>query len=197
MSAVYRIPAMGKKIVRFECRHCGHCCTDVVCLPTPWDVIQIAKHTGLDPLDFLEFLSPKDISEVDDDDPTWLHVNGNRYIMALRRTETGCFFLDKRDRHCCIYESRPILCRLYPFRLHETREGNLLGFTLHKDVGCPRHRGGMFSTDPLYSLYKTDSEHQEDYGALVEVFNRNPHPDKRPEHFVDLFVEHVTVNTGT
>src|SRR5690242_5895204 len=80
--------------VPFKCHHCNHCCTDVVCLPSPWDVRRIMRMTGQDPFDFLEFLTPEELDDVDDDDPTWLVLNGEKYMMALKRDEVlGCHFL--------------------------------------------------------------------------------------------------------
>jgi len=179
---------MGRYRVRFKCHHCGHCCKDVVCLPTPWDVIRIVEATLQNPRDFLEFLTPGEISEVEEDDPTWLECNGERYIMALRRDDDGCHFIDPGTRKCTVYPSRPILCRLYPFRLLEDKNGAFKGFSLHKDVGCPRHRDGIAETTPLHDLYLEDCTHHEAYNHLVEVFNRRKNPKKRPEDFIDLFV---------
>lgn len=180
---------MGKETVRFRCQHCLHCCTDVVCLPTPWDVIQLVKGTGENPYEFLEFVEPDDVEEVAKNDPTWLRCNGKRYIMALRRYEgTGCHFLDQKTRCCRAYTSRPILCRLFPFKLHETRDEKLKGFSLHKDVGCPKSRDGIAQTKPLYELYLEDLEHQYAYDDLVLGFNRRRDKTKRPEDFIELFV---------
>jgi Fe-S-cluster containining protein len=180
---------MGKEVVRFKCHHCNHCCTDVVCLPTPWDVIRIVRGTGLRPHQFLEFLTPVDITGVSPSDPTWLKCNGQRYIMALQRTpEEGCHFLDRTTRMCSIYEHRPILCRLYPFKLQETRSGEFRGFTLHGDVDCPRHRDGEVPTRPLYEMYLEDSKHQEDYQDLVRVFNQRRDRNKKPQDFIKLFI---------
>jgi len=179
---------MGKKTVHFRCHHSNHCCTDVVCLPTPWDVNRIINETGADPSEFIEFVTPDEISEVEDDDPTWLECGGERYLMALRRGKKGCFFLDKKTRFCAIYESRPILCRLYPFKVQETRKGKFKGFTLHKDVGCPRHRDGSVATKPLYKLYLKDSKHQEEYERLVRKFNKKRKKGKKPRDFLKLFV---------
>lgn len=179
---------MGRFTVRFSCHHCGHCCTEVVCLPTPWDVIRIVRMEGADPYAFLEFLTPDEITGVEDDDPTWLDVDGERFMMALRRDSKGCHFLDKKTRFCTIYEARPILCRLYPFALEESAEGEFLGFSLHDDVGCPKNRDGAHQTQPLYELYLDDSRHQEDYQDLVSVFNRRSYADKAPEDFIEMFV---------
>ncbi|HNR29528.1 MAG TPA: YkgJ family cysteine cluster protein [Candidatus Hydrogenedentes bacterium] len=180
---------MGKEFVRFQCHHCNHCCTEVVCLPTPWDVLRIVRGTGADPFRFLEFLRPDEICEVEADDPTWLDVNGAKYIMALRRTADGCFFLDKATRFCAVYKHRPILCRLYPFVIEENARGEFLGFSLHKDVGCPRHRDGRVPVAPLHALYLDDQGHQAEYQALVRAFNEVRQPGKRPEDFIETFLE--------
>ena len=145
--------------------------------------------TGADPYKFLEFVSSDEISEVEDSDPTWLESQGERYLMALRRGKKGCFFLDRKSRHCGIYEARPILCRLYPFKLHETRKGAFKSFTLHGDVGCPKDTDGTVATPPLYELYLEDSRHQEDYEDLVSAFNRFRPKKRKPKDFIELFYD--------
>lgn len=176
---------MGKDIVNFRCVSCGHCCTDVVCLPTPWDVNRIARETGEDPYQFLEFITPDEISEVSKNDPTWLKVNRKKYLMALKRGSKGCYFLDKKTRKCSIYESRPMLCRLYPFALQETRAGEYKSFGLHKDVGCPRHRDAVVQTKPLYEIFREDQSHIDDYVDLVDVFNEEKAGN--PSDFISMF----------
>ena len=180
---------MGKKKVRFNCTHCGHCCTDVICLPTPWDVKRVARMTGESPNKFLEFVTADEIGEVEDSDPTWLECQGERYLMALRRGKKGCFFLDKKSLYCRIYDARPILCRLYPFKLNETRKGEYKSFTLHSDVGCPRHTDGTMETAPLYELYQDDARHQEDYEDLVCKFNSRRPKKRKPKDFIKLFYD--------
>ena len=185
---------MGKKSVRFRCHSCGHCCRDVICLPTPEDVRRIVRDTGLDPGDFLEFVGPDEITEVEEDDPTWLECRTKkkgktkRYVMGLRRDKKGCFFLDKKTLRCNIYESRPLLCRLYPFKLLETREGKFKGFSLHKDVGCPRHRDDVVEVGPLHKIHLQDCPNEEEYDRLVGVFNEDRRKGKRPEEFIALFM---------
>ncbi|HPO12241.1 MAG TPA: YkgJ family cysteine cluster protein [Candidatus Hydrogenedentes bacterium] len=179
---------MGKHVVRFKCHHCGHCCKDVVCLPTPGDVVRIVRATGLDPHMFLEFITGDEVDEVPKNDPAWLKVNGKRYLMALRRGRTGCFFREPRTKNCRIYKARPLLCQLYPCRLHQSRDGAYKRFSLHNDVGCPRHRDGEIKADPLYKLYQEDLTHQRDYHDLVTYFNRQKSPDKTPEDFIKTFI---------
>jgi len=159
-----------------------------VCLPTPWDVIQLVKRTGADPYEFLKFMTPDEIEEVRKSDPSWLVCNGKRYMMALRRNMNGCYFRDRETTSCRAYEARPILCRLYPLVVHETRKGKFKSFTLHKGVGCPRQWDGVVETRPMYDLHCEDSRHQDDYFDLVEFFNQDKSPDKKPEDFIKLFI---------
>jgi len=181
---------MGRDTVQFSCHHTGHCCTDVVCLPTPWDVIRIVREEGANPYEFLEFLTADELTGVTKGDPTWLKVGKVKFMMALKRGPKGCFFLNKKTRYCSIYEARPILCRLYPFRLEQFRDGSYKAFSLHNDVGCPKHRDGTVDAKPLYDLYLDDSGHQQDYQDLVAVFNHREYDGKRPEDFIEMFVQY-------
>ncbi len=180
---------MGKFQVRFKCHHCGYCCTDAVCFPTPADVIRLVKATKADPRDFLTFITPDEITGVEKNDPAWLYVEGEKYMMALKRKKEGCYFLHPKTRYCTAYEHRPILCRLFPFKLHETRKGEFKSFTLHSDVECPRHQDGQVETAPLYELYLEDCKHHEDYNDLVTVFNRKLYPGKKSEDFIQMFID--------
>jgi len=150
-------------------------------------VVQLARDCDAAPSKFLEFLTPDDISQVSGSDPTWLRCNGARYVMALRRTNKGCYFLDKRSLRCRAYHSRPLLCRLYPFALQETHQGQFKGFALQKDVECPLYRDDKKDALPLYELYLEDNHHQVDYEDLVRFFNSRK-PDN-PWDFVKLFIQ--------
>lgn len=183
---------MGRDVVRFSCHRCLHCCTDVVCFPTAWDILRIVKATGEDPYAFLEFLTKEEVTGVGKDDATWLECGEERYLMALRRdSKKGCYFLNRKKHGCSIYESRPILCRLFPFKLQETKKGKFKGFGLHSDVDCPRFKDGKVSTKPLYDLYLEDDEHQDDYIELVEEFNERNYEGKEPEDFIGMFMSHL------
>jgi len=192
---------MGKNTVNFSCHSCGHCCTEVVCLPTPDDVRRIIAHTGQKPSKFLEFLTPEELEGVEADDPTWLECKGEKFMMALRRREwrkrkaklrrgrdLHCHFLSEKTGYCKIYEARPLLCRLYPFKLLESKKGKYKGFGLHDDVECPKHDDGVVDTKPLYKLYLADEEAQTEYDDLVEAFNEDDSKKKKPEDFIRTFL---------
>lgn len=178
---------MGKKYVYFRCHHCGHCCTDVICCPTPYDVIQIVKTTKLHPKKFLSFVKEGEITGVYKSDPTWLKIGKEKYMMTLKRTKKGCYFRDSVKKVCKIYENRPLLCRLFPFKLRQNRDGEVHSFSLHRDVGCPKHRDGKVDVAELAKLWEMEKENQEDYKNLVAYFN-SKEGRKSPFDFVELFV---------
>ena len=178
---------MGKHIVHFRCHSCGYCCTDAVCRLTPRDAVRIAKATGKHPLDFLEFRTPDQMSDVADTDPTWLECGDERYMMVIRHVSDRCFFLDERTVECGIYDTRPALCRLFPFKLHLTRNGEFRAFSLHKDCGCPRYLDGTVDAQDLYRLFVEDDENQDDYIAMVAAFNEVERDE--PEEFVRMLIE--------
>ena len=181
---------MGRYTVRFSCHACLRCCTEAVVFPTPWDVIRIVRDEGCNPYEILEFITPDDIKGVDKDDPTWLKCGGKKYMMSLTRDEeTGCHFLDQEERRCTIYESRPILCRLYPFKVELGKEDEFKGFSLHRNIECPKNKDDVVLTKPLYEIFQVDQEHHQDYDDLVEVFNRKDYPGKKPEDFINMFIE--------
>ncbi len=179
---------MTNTSLNFKCHSCGKCCTEVVCLPTPWDVRRIVSMTSEDVFDVIEFLEPEEIEGVDEDDPTWLKVGNKKYLMALTRDEeTGCYFLDNDTNLCSIYTARPLLCRLFPFRVIENKDGDYQGFTLHQDTCCPLNKDGDVDMGPLYDLYVQDELNQEDYQELVKIFNSKNYPGKEIEDFAILF----------
>jgi Fe-S-cluster containining protein len=184
---------MGRQFVQFKCHHCNHCCKDVICLPTPFDVKRIVEETGANPYAFIDFITSAEIDDFAEDDPTWLDVNGERYLMALRRDRHGCYFLQRKTGHCTIYEARPALCRLYPFMAVDDDEGTTIGFALHEDVGCPRHRDGRVPVAPLLEIFHADQKRHAEYRALVKAFNAKQFGGKKPDQFFELFLDLPTI----
>ncbi|OQC03871.1 MAG: hypothetical protein BWX80_02656 [Candidatus Hydrogenedentes bacterium ADurb.Bin101] len=50
---------------------------------------------------------------------------------------------------------------------------------------------GVVETNPLYGLYLREGTHQDDYVTLVEEFNAEDRPGRRPQEFLNLFLEIV------
>lgn len=98
------------------------CCQRAEILVTLGDVDRIASHTGR--TDFWNQRAPTDGSylEQDPDDPNWLGytTDGQGRRRMLRRHPSGdCTFLGEAG---CVLplETRPLVCRLYPFAYTES-----------------------------------------------------------------------------
>jgi Fe-S-cluster containining protein len=94
--------------VGFRCLRCGECCTgeDNSVIAFPFEIRRIIKATGDS---WLETVEPPDTGEWDSE--------GNFHTLEWRiKKENGnCKFYS--DVGCRIYETRPLLCRTYPFYL--------------------------------------------------------------------------------
>ena len=126
-------PSSAEEFLCVRCsRHMKTCCQTSEVYTSPGDVKRIAEFTGRD--DFAHFQQPDNPVYLEqDDDPVWLkHVfraDGTRRVL-MRRDNGDCTFLGEQG---CVLplETRPLICRLYPFDY--TAEG--LRDELAK--GCP------------------------------------------------------------
>ena len=98
------------------------CCRERDILLTCDDIERISHKTGQ--TDFFEYRIPLDPAYLDqEDDPNWLRYtigqNGARRV--LKHTSCGaCFFLTAAGCRLSL-ETRPLVCRLYPY--YYTEEG--------------------------------------------------------------------------
>lgn len=111
------------------------CCQRAEILVTDGDRRRIAAHVGRE--DFWERRRPDDAEylEHDEDDPNWrrLTVADDNTRCVLHRSADGCTFLGPAG---CVLplETRPLVCRLYPF---DFSERGLAGIADHY---CPTDR---------------------------------------------------------
>jgi Fe-S-cluster containining protein len=105
------------KKVRFKCEKCALCCGDtkdrvrrILLLGIEAKGISLKTHKSVN--NFAE--------KIDGFDP---------YVSMMKKTENGkCIFL--RDNLCTIYQTRPLICRFYPFELKETKNSeHIFGYT--------------------------------------------------------------------
>ena len=82
---------------QIDCRTCANCCKVAETDITERDATRLARALNLSPAEFLERYTTTSASD-------------NEII--LRRTQTGCIFLDGND--CSVYEHRPDTCRGFP-----------------------------------------------------------------------------------
>jgi uncharacterized protein len=114
-------------------RHMKTCCQTSEVYVSPGDVRRIREHTGRN--DFYERRVPEDpVYTAEDDDPTWrdnvFADDGTRPVLR-RRPDGDCGFLGSAG---CVLplETRPLVCRLYPF-LYTAR-----GIEDRLGEGCPK-----------------------------------------------------------
>ncbi len=118
------------------CARCAkymrNCCQTPDVYVTPGDVARIAFAAGV--RDFFEWkVSDDPVYQDQDDDPFWrenvLGVNGSRRV--LRHTADGdCCFLGPNGCQLAL-DTRPLVCRLYPFDYTEK------GISKTLASGCP------------------------------------------------------------
>lgn len=98
------------KAIGFECLLCGDCCVGEDCsvVVFPFEIRKILDTTGADWLDVVE---PPEIGEWDTD--------GNFHTLEWRMKKCGESCKFHSETGCKIYQTRPMLCRTYPFYLDE------------------------------------------------------------------------------
>ena len=109
------------KNVCFECNCCGLCCGDTEhktrhILLLENEAEDISAHTCFPIEDFA------------------VEIPGNTpYLYEMKKPQGKCFFL--KSNKCAIYETRPLICRFYPFELkfNISKNSHVFSFT----VECP------------------------------------------------------------
>lgn len=84
---------------QIDCRQCAECCRVAEVPLADRDVEHLARYLGLSRQDFLDQYTTLDEDKA----------------LILRRTESGCVFLDGND--CTVYEARPGNCERFPHLL--------------------------------------------------------------------------------
>jgi len=109
--------------LHLECIKCGLCCRDTgshrrKIILTPKDIDNIAKVTHQSPKNFCRatHAAPKPFSHI------------------MKKMSGSCLFLNG-DSTCTIYDSRPLICRSYPFAV-EYEGNNVIAFTA-SSKDCP------------------------------------------------------------
>lgn len=130
---------VAKLLPLFQCQGCAKCCRgafgDNTVTVFPDEIRKIMAATGLDWLDVVE---PEEDGDEDE------YGNRQAFEWALRKKPDGdCIFLE--NGRCTIYDSRPFICRTYPFYLEEGRPG-------HGEcdgLGCCDGRGSLAMAQEL------------------------------------------------
>lgn len=81
---------------QIDCTECANCCRVATTKLMKRDIEKLSRHLGITPAQFLAEFTVEDQEEG----------------TILRRTESGCVFLD--GNHCSVYEARPGTCVDFP-----------------------------------------------------------------------------------
>jgi len=117
-----------KKPFRFECQQCGKCCSDkdTIVNLTYTDFLRIHSEKNHSLEDLLEVVGYYIYENEPTQDqlkkmvvPPILTQRGPAFL-GLRKTDDGkCVYLSDTNQ-CTIYQSRPAICRSFPFHFHYT-----------------------------------------------------------------------------
>jgi len=110
--------------LRFQCIHCGKCCTDLNTLvnTTYIDVLRIKNGLNLTIDEVIEILgfyifdqAPSE-KEIDRMVVPPIQTERGMAFTGLKKRPNGyCFFYDEIKERCSIYAFRPGFCRTFPF----------------------------------------------------------------------------------
>ncbi|MFC2084045.1 YkgJ family cysteine cluster protein [Bacteroidota bacterium] len=108
----------------------NQCCSDVNIFLTPYDVLRLKNHLGIDSQEFIDKF-------------TQLIADQNQPLplVQLRMNDNDikdCFFVDP-EKGCTVYDNRPWSCRMYPVGQASPKESEEFKnekfyFILHEDV---------------------------------------------------------------
>ncbi|MGB9719321.1 MAG: YkgJ family cysteine cluster protein [Candidatus Anstonellales archaeon] len=143
------------------CNFCnGRCCESFVITVDAFDVARIEKETGRKAGEFAE-LRRLDILSYEEDAVVEAR-NGKYteyYLLALK-SHPCCFLVDGK---CKIYSSRPLACRIYPFR--EDRK-------ISKRAICPIvSKTGFLFFSPSKKLIEQYENEKKEYARIVKECN--------------------------
>lgn len=110
--------------LRFECVHCGKCCTDLNTLvnTTYLDIVRIKDGLNFTEDEVIEILgfylfdkkpSDKEIARMVV--PPIETERGLAFVGLKKKSNGHCYFYNNEKSRCSIYELRPNFCRTFPF----------------------------------------------------------------------------------
>lgn len=149
------ISVRPKDQVVFSCRLCGECCRHVEdsIMLEPLDAYNLGRYLrehggGVDNIEdvYGRFAHP---SMLDDIYPIFL-------LNTQGKKDQSCVFLE--DGRCSVYESRPRVCRLYPFAVKDGERGHRFSYYQCLDSHASHFDGGKVTVgDWMYHNFTKDA----------------------------------------
>lgn len=129
----------------------ARCCKDFLITTTAFDILRIARATGLKPEKFSSLVEPRMLRV---DWSTVVQTKEGDFILALN--SKPCIFLE--GNRCSIFENAPLACRLYPYTLERKIRG-----------ACPTPSKVVFAfSKPATKLLKQYEDEIEAYRKIVK-----------------------------
>lgn len=146
-------PVRPKDWVCFQCRRCGNCCRE------------LKDQLMLEPLDAYNLAcllrDRGEASSIDDVYTRYAHpdmLEGRLpiYLMNTEGPDHACVFL--KDGRCTVYESRPCVCRIYPFSVRPGQRGKTFEYYRCVDGHADHFSDGRMQVkDWLYENFTRES----------------------------------------
>ncbi|TFF85731.1 MAG: YkgJ family cysteine cluster protein [Promethearchaeota archaeon] len=147
--------------LRFECTRCGRCCTDEKTLVnvTYRDILRIkeALNLNLDEINHILAFYIFDHEPTEEDKKKMVispveTERGLAFVGLRKRPDGSCYFYDKKEKKCLIYNTRPNFCRTFPFSFEviEEEPGIRMKYTEKGKKYCP----GINEDSPLINKSK-------------------------------------------
>lgn len=151
---------------RFACNRCGKCCIDenTIVNITYKDILRISQALGLNLDELVHILGfyifEKELSEEDKKkmviSPIETH-RGKAFVGLKKNPNGSCYFYDKENKRCLIYNARPQFCRTFPFSFRvadkKAKELNKLIKIKHSEK-AKQYCGGIEEDAPLIEKEK-------------------------------------------
>lgn len=163
-----------------SCERCigegGGCCTGEGSgiFVTLQDVLKIHLETGieLDQIAHFEKVDDKYFESVERNDKYFSGFFRDGKILQLKRKEGDCKFL-KQGHGCSIFDSRPTLCKFFPFNFEFRNDGSL-------KILIPKAKKQKYEDCTILA-----DNYYRSKGANYKAMNTNK------EHLMSLFQKHV------
>ncbi|MFX1355859.1 MAG: YkgJ family cysteine cluster protein [Promethearchaeota archaeon] len=137
---------INSKSLKFQCIHCGNCCTDQTTFInlTYHDIIRLKDGLKLTLAEIIQcigfYIFEKGFTKKDLKKLVISPIEtkkGLAFVGLLKNQDGTCFFYKKEKKRCSIYPLRPAFCRTFPFTFRMTEnEGIEIFYTEKAKAFC-------------------------------------------------------------
>lgn len=192
------------KIYKFECKKCSQCCRseNLIVTITHRDLLRIYYDLNIETIE--QLLDLVAFYEVDLQDKKLLKrliyppfiIGNSYYILGLNRDRKGiCKFL--KDKKCTIYESRPKICKIFPFTfLKDDDRVEIQINKLAEEICQGINKGPIVIIKEIKKLWTQIMKEKKEYEKLISVWNQlvtNGMLESNPETFLNFILGNISI----